>query len=73
MFYVFEVAEGDAKIAGVATAKFETVNDALASFHQRLATAMKSELYTADLCMVISDDGAVAKREKFQREAEQAE
>ena len=73
MFYVFEVAEGDAKIAGVATAKFETVNAALASFHQRLATAMKSELYTADLCMVISDDGAVVKREKFQREAEQAE
>lgn len=68
MFYVFEVAEGDAKIAGVATAKFESANEAVASFHQRLATAMKSELYTADLCMVITDDGAVVKREKFVRE-----
>jgi hypothetical protein len=67
MLYVFEIAEGDAKISGAAVAKFETENEAVASFHSRLSTAMKSELYTGDMCMVITEEGAVLRREKFTR------
>ena len=44
MFYVFEVAEGDEKIAGVSVAKFEDENKALASFHRRMSVARESEL-----------------------------
>lgn len=70
MFYVFEVANGDISIAGVSCAKFYNVTEAIASYHNRLATAMKSALYKNCLCMVISDDGAVVKREMFVREVE---
>lgn len=67
-FYVFEVAEGDGKIAGKGVYEYATLNEALASFHKRLGTAMGSELYTSDLVMVISSDGTVYRSEKFTRD-----
>jgi hypothetical protein len=64
-YYVFEVANGDSKIAGVSVGTFDTEKDAVASFHQRLSTAMKSDLYESDMVMVIDDNGAVLKVEKY--------
>lgn len=68
MFYLIEISEGDSKISGKGIYAYETLNEAVASFHSKLGTAMKSELYTSDLVMVIDADGAVYKSEKFIRE-----
>lgn len=65
MFYLIEIATGDAKIAGRATYAYDNEKDAIANFHSKLGTAMKSDLYTTDLCMVIDENGTVLKREKY--------
>lgn len=67
-FYVFEVAEGDSKIAGKSVYEYTTETEAIASFHKKLGVAMSSALYSADLVMVIDDNGAVLKVEKFVNE-----
>lgn len=72
-YYVFEVSQGDEKIAGISCAEFDNLTAALASCHRRMATAMSSILYSANLCMVIREDGFVAKREVFVREDIQEE
>lgn len=64
-FYVIEIATGDSKIAGKGIYGYETEKEAVASFHQKLGTAMKSELFTSDLVMVIDAEGKVIKREKY--------
>lgn len=63
-FYVIEVSEGDSKISGKGIYEYETQNEAVASFHQKLGTAMKSDLYVSDLVMVIDDSGMVYRTEK---------
>lgn len=57
MFYLLEVAEGDSKIAGKAVYEFETENEALANYHSKIGTAMKSPLYKSQLCMIINENG----------------
>lgn len=64
-FYVIEIAEGDAQVKGYAIYEKATEKEAVALFHQKLSTAMRSDLYTADLLMVIDGDGKVIKREKY--------
>lgn len=64
-YYVLEISEGDAKIAGKGVYTYETEHDAVASFHSKLGTAMKSALYTSELIMVLDADGKVVKREKY--------
>lgn len=64
-YYVLEISEGDAKIAGKSVYSYETEHDAVASFHSKLGTAMKSALYTSELIMVLDADGKVVKREKY--------
>lgn len=65
MFYVLEVAHGDSKIEGKAVYEYATLNEAVAVFHSKLGTAMKSDLYTDSLVMVIGADGAVYRSEKY--------
>lgn len=72
-FYLIEIAEGDSKIAGKGVFEYEKLNDAVANFHSKLAIAMKSEMYTSDLIMVIDSDGCVHYSEKFVREIIQPE
>ena len=67
MFYVLEVSTGDASIAGKAVYEYNSFNEAVAAFHSKLGAAMKSELFTTELAMVIDADGAVYKCEKFNR------
>lgn len=64
-YFLIEIAEGDSKIAGYAIYGYETEKEAVATFHQKLASAMKSELFTTELLSVIDADGKVVKREKY--------
>ena len=64
-FYVIEIADGDAKIKGKGIYEYATEKEAVATFHNKLGVAMKSELYISDLLMVIDEDGKVIKREKY--------
>ena len=67
-FYVVEISEGDSKVSGKSIYEYETLNDAVATFHSKLGMAMNSELYTSELIMVINSEGGVHKQEKFIRE-----
>ena len=65
MFYVIEISTGDAKIAGRAIYQYNTIDEAVATFHSKLGTAMKSDLYATELIMVMDDEGAVLRVEKY--------
>lgn len=64
-FYLIEIATGDAKITGKAVYEYETENEAVASFHSKMGSAMKSELFESELLIVIDENGKVLKREKY--------
>lgn len=66
-FYLIEISTGDAKIAGKAVYEYETKNEAVAGFHQKLGIAMKSELYTTEMVMVTDYSGNVITKEYFTR------
>lgn len=65
MFYIIEISTGDAKIAGRAIYEYATIDEAVATFHSKLGTAMKSDLYATELIMVMDDEGAVLRVEKY--------
>lgn len=65
MYYLIEIATGDAKVAGKGVYEYTTENEAVASFHSKMGSAMKSELFDSELLMVIDDNGTVIKREKY--------
>lgn len=65
MFYLIQIATGDTKIAGKAVYGYESENEAVANFHGKLSSAMKSDLFETELVMVIDDAGKVLKREKY--------
>lgn len=65
MFYLVEISNGDPKIKGKAVYEYETRNEAVANFHSKLGTAMKSDLYTDDLVMVMDDWGSILECEKY--------
>ena len=68
MFYVFEVTETDKVTPAVG--KFDTQTEAVQSFHQRLSTQMKNYACLSELVMVIGDDGAVYRSEKYTKPVE---
>lgn len=65
MFYLIEIATGDVKVAGKGVYEYATENEAVASFHSKMGSAMKSDLFDSELLMVIDDNGTVIKREKY--------
>lgn len=69
MFYVFEVTETDKITPSVG--KFDTQEAAVQSFHQRLATQMKAATCLSELVMVIDDNGAVYRSEKYTKPIEE--
>ena len=69
-FYLIEVAEGDSKIAGKAIYEYSTLDEAVANFHSKLGTAMKSDLFESELVMVINSEGGVHKSEKWAKAVE---
>lgn len=70
-WYLIEVAEGDSKISGKAVYEYENKSDAVANFHSKLGNAMKSELYTSELVMVINSKGELYMSEVFVRTVEE--
>ena len=69
-YYVIEIATGDSKIEGKSIYEYNTSNAALGAFHQKLGTAMKSDLYTSDLLMVIDSNGMQIRCEKYIKDNE---
>ena len=72
-FYLIEVAEGDSKIAGKAIYEYATLDEAVANFHSKLGTAMKSDLFESELVMVINSEGGVHKSEKWAKAVPETE
>lgn len=70
-YFLIEIATGDAKISGKAIYEYNTLNEAIASFHQKMATAMKSDLYETEQLMIINSVNGVYEKysDKFVREA----
>lgn len=66
-YYLVEISEGDAKIKGKSIYEYDTKNEAIATFHSKLGTAMKSDLYTRELVMVIDSFGNVIKKEVYEK------
>ena len=63
--YVIEIATGDSKIAGKsiyeheADTPEESKKMAVASYHSKMGSAMKSDLFTSEMVMVIDEFGGV--------------
>ncbi|MDO4802415.1 MAG: hypothetical protein Q4A15_09650 [Prevotellaceae bacterium] len=66
-YYLFEVAKGDPKIEGKAVITYQTEDEAIGNFHSHMGTAMKSELYDYDLCIVVDSNGAIYENKKYER------
>lgn len=73
MYYVLEVSTGESAIAGRAVYGYNTLDEAVATFHSKMGVAMKSLMYATELLMVIDDNGAVYRTEKFTRPAVEEE
>lgn len=71
MFYVIEISTGDSKIAGKSIYDYDSEQKAVATFHSKMGTAMKSDLYVSELLMVIDENGTVIKREQFLKPVEE--
>lgn len=66
-YYVIEIADGDAKIKGVSIGTHDDIDKAVASFHSKMGTAMKSELYTREQLLVIDSFNNPLKSEVYER------
>lgn len=64
-YYLFEVSTGDERITGKSVYEYDSEQLAVANFHSKMGTAMKSELYDTELGMVIDEYGTVLKRERY--------
>lgn len=66
-YFVIEITtKADTTTKGVY--EYATENEAIASFHSKMGGAMKNKDYLAELLMVIDDNGAVLKVEKYTAE-----
>lgn len=66
-YYLIEISTGESAIAGKAIYEYETLNNAVANFHSKLGSAMKSDLFDSEMVMVIDGDGSVFKVEKYNK------
>lgn len=66
-YYVIEISEGDAKIKGKGIYEYDNREMAIATFHQKMGNAMKSDLYTMEQLLVIDESNSIIKSEIFIR------
>lgn len=64
-YYLIEITDGEIQVAGKAVYEYNTEKEAVAGFHQKMGTAMKSDLYTTELLMVVDSYGKVIKNELY--------
>lgn len=65
MYYVIEITTTDK--AAKAVYSYDTLEKAVATFHSQLGGWMKNETCQTELVMVIDDNGAVHRAEKYTR------
>lgn len=76
MFYLTEIATGDAKIAGKGIYECEGVNHdfawrkAMAMFHKKMGIAMDSDLYDSELIYITDENGVQLHCEKYVKPTE---
>ena len=66
-YYVIEISEGDAKIKGKGIYEYDNREMAIATFHQKMGNAMKSDSYTMEQLLVIDEANSIIKSEIFIR------
>ena len=59
MFYLVEIAKGDASIQSKAVYEYATQDEAEGNFHRKLGNAILSNLFTEETCLVVDSNGAV--------------
>lgn len=59
IYYLIEISYGDSKIAGKGMYDFSSRDAAEANYHLKFGNAMRSELYTGELVMVINSEGGI--------------
>ena len=64
-YYLIEIAEGNAKIAGKGIYEYATRNVALANFHSKLGVAMKSDLYKTEQILVVNSENGKEAEAKY--------
>ena len=69
-FYLIEIAKGDSKIQGVGAYEYATLNEAIATYHQKMSSAMKSDLFEREQLLVIDSNNVIYKSEIFERPIE---
>lgn len=63
-YYVIEITtKAETTTKGVY--EYTTENEAVASFHSKMGGAMKNKDYLEELVMVVDDNGAVLRVEKY--------
>ena len=67
-YYLIEIAEGNAEIAGKGVYEYATRNEALANFHSKLGTAMKSDLYKTEQILVVNSENGKEAEAKYVNE-----
>lgn len=68
MFFVLEITTTD-KISK-AVYQYDTLEEAVGNFHSKMGSQMKSASCLAELVMVIGEDGAVYRSEKYNKPTE---
>lgn len=66
-YYVVEISTGDQSITGRGVYEYDTLNEAVATFHTKIGQAMKSDLFETELVIVVNSVGGVYKTEFFER------
>jgi hypothetical protein len=71
MYYVIEISKTkDKETESKAIYSYPTHDEAIATFHTKMGSAMKNENYLMELCQVIDDRGAVQDTEYWERQVE---
>lgn len=70
MYYLIEITKYNNGTADAyAVYAQQTLDDANAAFHQKMAGAIRNANYASEMCMIISAQGAVQRYEYWEREA----
>lgn len=66
-YYVVEISvmkdNPEKEIPGIYA--YDDINKAVGTFHSKLGSAMKAETFVSEMVMVVDDNGAVIKTEKY--------
>lgn len=71
MYYLVEITKYNNETADAyGVYAYDTLDGAVAAYHQKLRGAIVNETYASELCMIINGLGAVQRYEYWERNAE---